>query len=189
MPQPLRRNIGKGSLLVTRPMWRFVASALFVRRCCVQRGLWPKLQKSGGLAPDDGGASLFGRSFVSFLGGQTWLWGKRPPVPGRCMGLRTAPARIRGGTPRHSRTQRLRFQAAGFGYEFRGWAAAGLLCEQPHEVQICIARTEPFRLPGLRRVCNSAVRGWGWKRPCVVLYVLVQSQALPRQPLTRSLSA
>ena len=49
----------------------------------------------------------------------------RPPVPGRCTGLRTAPARIRDGTQGIAKPK-------GGSYcrlwvEFRGWAAAGFI--------------------------------------------------------------
>ena len=82
----------------------------------------------------------------------------RPPVPGRCTGLRTAPARIRDGTQGIAKPK-------GGSYcrlwvEFRGWAAAGfifvLVVRTAAREIICSWRTEPVGLPALRQASNSA---------------------------------
>ena len=69
-------------------------------RCAVYSEVWGPNYKNQGDSPRTSGGRdcLAAVSFLSFSGQPNWLWRGRPPVPGRCTGLRTAPARIRGGT-------------------------------------------------------------------------------------------
>ncbi len=80
---------------------------------------------------------MFGRSFVSFLGS---LIGLGEEAPG-------------------SRSVHWPFRTAGFGYEFRGWAAAGLFVRTAAWKTICIARAEP--LPATRLAAGTQYRRAG----------------------------
>ena len=83
-----RRPTGRGHFGVSGLMWNVVVcSASSLAVLCTVRFVGPNYKNQEGLAPDVvGGERCFGRSFVSFLGGQIWRGGMRPPVPGRCTG-------------------------------------------------------------------------------------------------------
>ena len=131
-------------------------------RCCAMYSevCWPKLQEAGGTRPGRcGGRAVFGRSFVSFPFGRPWgPVGVEAPGSRPVHGSWTAPARIRDGTQGIANPKGSSSTAA-FGGSFGAGPRQVCLCEQPHEVQICNARAEPFRLPASRQVCNIAGRG------------------------------
>ena len=84
---------------------------------------------------------MFGRSF--FLGWLSWLGGKRPPVPGRCIGLRTAPARIRGGTQGIAEPNGCGSEPQWLGMSFGAGPRQVFVRTAAWKI-ICIARAEPF---------------------------------------------
>ena len=102
-------QLGGGTFGVSGHTWYVVAcGASSLAVLCTVRFVGPNYKNQGDSPRTSGGRVCVWPQFRFLPGWPNWLGGKRPPVPGRCTGLRTAPARIRGGTPRHSRTQRLR---------------------------------------------------------------------------------
>ena len=115
----------------------------------------PNYKKQGVLAPDVGGASLFGRSFVSFPLG----WPMRA-VEGEAPGSRpvhgswTAPARIRGGTQGIAKPKGGSCQPQLLG-RVSGLGRGRFVVRTAARAQF-VGRTEPNGLPAWRQVSNIA---------------------------------